>query len=273
MASNLGQLWQLQGTQEVLRRTHQLPVQRRAAVEAQAFAKSLGLSKPRWLPLPDFGLEKRRTTLGRFFGPIDRQASLQAVAPAGPMPSGCPVLRLRLAPLRANSANRCAQTGSPGCRPGLAWPADILRHAAAPPPLSRQVYEELLEERFKMREQLRDEAGHSRTYGKADWIELMCGCVAPAIPDFKWSAATDGEVDKDGFAIVAVKVSGHHTGAPFAPPGLPPVPAEGRRVALEQQLMRVLVEGGRIREIEVLPSEGAGPLALYKALGGEVSSP
>lgn len=55
----------------------------------------------------------------------------------------------------------------------------------------------------------------------------------------------------DGFAIVAVKVSGRHTGAPFAPPGVPPVPAEGRRVALEQQLMRVLVEGGRIKEIEV----------------------
>lgn len=142
----------------------------------------------------------------------------------------------------------------------------------------------------------------------------MCGCVAPAIPDFNWSAVSDGEVDKggckpgggsraashptpqagaallhgkspaalgpwaleplqppcrppdcasvllsmslavllaDGFAIVAVKVSGRHTGAPFAPPGVPPVPAEGRRVALEQQLMRVLVEGGRIKEIEV----------------------
>lgn len=176
-------------------------------MQSFAFAKALGLSKPRWLALPDFGLEKRRVVLDRFFGPINRQ-----------------------------------------------------------------VYEELLDDGFKMREQLRDEAGHSRSYGKADWIELMCGCVAPAIPDFNWSAVSDGEVDKDGFAIVAVKVSGHHTGAPFAPPGLPPVPADGRRAALEQELMRVRVEGGRIREIEVLPSEGAGPLALYRALGGEASS-
>lgn len=175
-------------------------------MQSFALSKALGLSKPRWLALPDFGLEKRRAVLDRFFGPIDRQ-----------------------------------------------------------------VYEELLEEGFKMREQLRDDAGHPRSYGKADWIELMCGCVAPAIPDFNWSAVSDGEVDKDGFAIVAVKVSGRHTGAPFAPPGVPPVPAEGRRVALEQQLMRVLVEGGRIKEIEVLPSEGAGPLALYRALGGEAS--
>ncbi|KAL4437523.1 hypothetical protein ABPG77_003504 [Micractinium sp. CCAP 211/92] len=143
-----------------------------------------------------------------------------------------------------------------------------------------QAYEELLDEGFKMREQLRDEAGHPRSYGKADWIELMCGCVAPAIPDFNWSAVSDGEVDKDGFAIVAVKVSGHHTGAPFAPPGLPPVPAEGRRVALEQQLMRVRVEGGRIREIEVSAAcvasgqpvlQGAVRLAQGEARGGACS--
>lgn len=141
----------------------------------------------------------------------------------------------------------------------------------------QQVYEELLDDGFKMREQLRNEAGHSRSYGKAgkllfsrplrsigsglllapttnaaggrsgrvndrasglllapacsviarcchvrrgrtiarsawlspgrpsppswlctDWIELMCGCVAPAIPDFNWSAVSDGEVDKGG---------------------------------------------------------------------------
>jgi hypothetical protein len=120
----------------------------------------------------------------------------------------------------------------------------------------------------------------------------MCNSVAPAIPDFTWSAATDGAASSgataccpalhstafpaiarllnpppanlpaccaesrhsssaDGYAIVSVKVSGHHTGAPFALPGLPPVPASGRRVTLEQQLMKVKVEGGRIREIVV----------------------
>jgi hypothetical protein len=34
----------------------------------------------------------------------------------------------------------------------------------------------------------------------------MCDTVAPAIPDYNWTHATDGYVDKDGFAIVIVQV-------------------------------------------------------------------
>ena len=34
----------------------------------------------------------------------------------------------------------------------------------------------------------------------------MLNNVLAAIPDFKWTAATDGVVDKDGFAIVLVQV-------------------------------------------------------------------
>lgn len=34
----------------------------------------------------------------------------------------------------------------------------------------------------------------------------MCDGVAPAIPDYNWTHATDGFVDKDGFAIVIVQV-------------------------------------------------------------------
>lgn len=49
-------------------------------VKVQAFkVQALGISKPRWLTLPDFGLEKRREVLDRFFGPINRQASLPAI--------------------------------------------------------------------------------------------------------------------------------------------------------------------------------------------------
>ena len=129
----------------------------------------------------------------------------------------------------------------------------------------------------------------------------MCACVAPAIPDFTWSAATDGVVDAgerplllplplppllplpllpllpllpplagcragrpspppasaqqpalttgaacpaplppaDGFAVVEVKVSGHHTGAALALPGLPPLQPSGRRLALETEYLKV----------------------------------
>lgn len=85
-------------------------------------------------------------------------------------------------------------------------------------------------------------AGHDTPTPLASAVQPACLPACPPVLAALYA---------DGFAIVAVKVSGHHTGAPFAPPGLPPVPADGRRAALEQELMRVRVEGGRIREIEV----------------------
>ena len=44
----------------------------------------------------------------------------------------------------------------------------------------------------------------------------------------------------------------------------------GKRFLLEEEKVRVKVEDGKIQRMEVLPSKGAGPLALYKALGGTV---
>ncbi len=37
----------------------------------------------------------------------------------------------------------------------------------------------------------------------------MCEYVAPAIPDFNWTHATDAIIDKDYFAIVTVQVRMH----------------------------------------------------------------
>ena len=48
-----------------------------------------------------------------------------------------------------------------------------------------------------------------------------------------------------------LQVTGHHTGAAFELPGLPPLPAAGRRVSLPPETMKVRVEGGRIKEIRV----------------------
>lgn len=39
-----------------------------------------------------------------------------------------------------------------------------------------------------------------------EYIGLMADIVLPAIPDFKWGHATNGEVDRDGYCIVTVKV-------------------------------------------------------------------
>lgn len=41
----------------------------------------------------------------------------------------------------------------------------------------------------------------------ADYLGIF-GAVLAAIPDFKWGAATNGETDNDGFAIVTVTATG-----------------------------------------------------------------
>lgn len=93
--------------------------------------------------------------------------------------------------------------------------------------------------------------------------------MSPAVPDFTWTAATDGAVDAEGFAIVEVEVAGHHTGAALdLGPGLPPVPPTGGRFKLPVAMKRVRVENGMIQEIRTVGGEGAGPLALYRAVGG-----
>lgn len=99
----------------------------------------------------------------------------------------------------------------------------------------------------------------------------MCNRIAPAIPDFSWTPATDGEVADDGFSIVTVQVTGHHNGAPLdLGPPLPPLPADGKRLHLPPAIKKVKVEGGKIQQVLAVGVEGAGPLALYKALGDVV---
>lgn len=118
---------------------------------------------------------------------------------------------------------------------------------------------------FKMTED-----GGSKVYSKAEYLAVLCDCVLPAVPDFRWGAATNGEVDKDGYAIVTVAATGHHTGAPLQLPGLEPVPASGKHFCLADEVQKVKVEGDKVKEIVVLPTKGAGPRALYVTLGGKL---
>jgi hypothetical protein len=99
----------------------------------------------------------------------------------------------------------------------------------------------------------------------------MCNRVAPAIPDFQWAAATDAVVDKDGYMIVFVQGTGHHSGAPLnlgAP--FPSVPSSGVRVKLPPAVRKVKVdENGKIIEIRAVGGKnGTGPMAFYSAVGG-----
>ncbi|KAK9917218.1 hypothetical protein WJX75_001950 [Coccomyxa subellipsoidea] len=175
---------------------------RRAVLEVQnfKFMKELGLKKPAFLP--DFGKEKRKALLDRFYTNFDVQT-----------------------------------------------------------------YDELLADNFEI-----VEAGENpKSYSKSEWITLILDHTIPAIPDFQWGHATDGAKDDDGYSIVIVQATGHHTGKAFTLGGkFPPVEASGKRFVLEEEKVRVKVEDGKIQRMEVLPVKGAGPLALYKALGGKI---
>jgi len=127
--------------------------------------------------------------------------------------------------------------------------------------LSRSTAEELLAPNFEMYE-----VGHAKKFNKDDYIGLLYNTVLPSIPDFKWGFATDNRIDGDGYVLVTVTASGHHTGTPFALPGAPALPASGRHFCLAEEAQLVKVEGGKIREIKVFPAKGSGPRALYAAL-------
>lgn len=131
--------------------------------------------------------------------------------------------------------------------------------------LDRETAERMLHQDFALYE-----AGHERKFGRRDYVSLMYDVILPAIPDFQWGHASNYEVDRDGYVLVTVQACGHHTGKPFSLPGLPPIPASGRHFCLEEEAQMVRVENGQVKEIKVFPVRGAGPLALYEALGGEV---
>lgn len=100
-------------------------------------------------------------------------------------------------------------------------------------------------------------------------MNLMCNCIAPAIPDWNWTPATDGIVDDEGFALVTVQATGHHSGGTLNFPTLPPVPASGKRFKLPPSLLKVKVEEGQIKEIVALKGDKSGLMALYDTLAGE----
>lgn len=130
---------------------------------------------------------------------------------------------------------------------------------------SKQILEEVLSPDFKMGEE-----GYTRKFTKDDYIKMVCDVTLPAIPDFKWGHATNGEVDADGWCIVTVQATGHHTGGSLVMPGLEPLAPSGKHFCLAEEIQKVKVEGNKVVAVEVLPQKGAGPRALYQALGGKL---
>lgn len=134
----------------------------------------------------------------------------------------------------------------------------------------KDTVEELLSDNAQIVEQ----GPKSRVYNKSEWINLLVNHVVPAVPDYSWCHSTDGANDKQGFCTVRVQATGNHTGKPFRVPGseLPKVDARQKQFTLQETSLQVRVEGGKIQEIQMLPAEGAGFLALYEAVGGKANA-
>jgi hypothetical protein len=133
----------------------------------------------------------------------------------------------------------------------------------------RSALNEVLADNFYIQE------GDGAKFSKEDWVGLLVDYVKPSIPDFNWGHATDGSKDDEGYSIVTVQANGHHTGKAFTLPKpdggmLPEVPTSNKRFKLAEERIKVKTEDGKVQHMVVLPVKGAGPLALYKALGGQV---
>lgn len=135
--------------------------------------------------------------------------------------------------------------------------------------LTKESMEEALADDFVM-----SEMGHARRFTKGDYVGMMTNVTLPAVPDFSWSAASTGDVADDGYCLVVVRASGHHTGGDLCLPGLEPLPPSGKRFCLAEEVHKLKVDiTGRVTEIVVLPNKGAGPRAMYQALGGTLPAP
>lgn len=131
-----------------------------------------------------------------------------------------------------------------------------------------------LEELLSDNVQIVEQSPKSRTYNKSEWINVLTNHVVPAIPDFKWCHATDATKDKDGYCLVKVQATGHHTGKPLRIPGseMAKVDTSQKNFTLQEASLKVKVEDGQIQEINMMPTKGAGFTGLYEALGGRVPS-
>jgi predicted ester cyclase len=103
---------------------------------------------------------------------------------------------------------------------------------------------------------------------KAQFLGVMKNTMA-GLPDFSFNT---GEVKEHSESHVEarVQISGTHTGTlQNVIPGIPPLPATGKRVQLPQETLHYTLEGSKISSIRVESVEGGGFGGLFSQLGVE----
>ncbi len=99
--------------------------------------------------------------------------------------------------------------------------------------------------------------------GKREFIGFM-HIMLGAMPDFAFNAS--GYEEDGDKVVVKSHISGTHTG-PLALPGLPPIPATGKKVSLPQEIQTYTLKDGKLVSLITDARPDAGIPGLLAQLG------
>lgn len=102
-----------------------------------------------------------------------------------------------------------------------------------------------------------------QTLGKQDFLGFMHAMIT-AFPDFKFNETfTEEGADK---VVITQHITGTHTGT-LALPGMPPIPATGKKVALPEEKQVFTFRDGKFAKSEGHPVPGGGVMGILAQLG------
>jgi len=99
--------------------------------------------------------------------------------------------------------------------------------------------------------------------GKQEFIGFMHAILA-ALPDFKFNET--GFEEHGDKVVIKSRISGTQTGT-LALPGMPPVPATGKKVALPEERQEYTLSGGKLVKLVVDEVPGGGVPGMLAQLG------
>lgn len=104
-----------------------------------------------------------------------------------------------------------------------------------------------------------------RPLDKGQFLEFMRS-MRRAFPDFAFNAR---ELREQGSRVLlTLRITGTQTGQLVLPvPGMPSVPAAGRRVSLPEEPASCTVQGDRVLATSIQPVQGGGVLGILHQLG------
>ena len=101
--------------------------------------------------------------------------------------------------------------------------------------------------------------------GKREFLGIQSAMQA-GMPDWKFNAS-DFKEDGDK-VMVTMQITGTHTGELKLPmPGMPPIPATGKRVSLPKEQTTFTLKDGKVVRLETAGVPGGGVMGILVQLG------